>query len=284
MDLPPIATAANAASAPPQPRGMANLADALPCPPGRIASERANATRPASELQSASQLSPLSHPPTQAKQGCVDNSENHVNAACIAATPPLSIKESEMPRYIDLRTSLVASLFCVLGCVVAVAVAKLSIDPLDSSRAHLRELQTHAAPSAMALRELRAQLAELRLYQLSLIDATGNAEDVADYDRRIEQSLQGVQTQLARYLATDPSEEERVRFAKVRSELDAYLQLHQQIAAAVHAGDRERARQLSTQQALPQRRAMFSDLLELGRVNAESARKENNENDDLAAR
>ncbi|WP_369975287.1 MCP four helix bundle domain-containing protein [Xanthomonas bundabergensis] len=175
-----------------------------------------------------------------------------------------------MPRHTDLKSSLVVSLLCMLGCAAAIGVAQLSTRPLDESREHLLQLQTRQAPSAMALRELRAQLAELRLYQLSLIAATGNTADVADYDRRIEQSLRGARKQVALYVATAPSDEERRRFATVQAELDAYLQLHRQIGAAVHAGDRDRASQLSTQQALPQRRALFA-LEELGRINARHA-------------
>lgn len=176
-----------------------------------------------------------------------------------------------MPRYIDLKSSLLASLLCLLGCAVVIGAAQLGTRSLDDSRKHLLRLQTHQAPSAMALRELRAQLAELRLYQLSLIAATGNAAEVADYDRRIERSLRGVGTQLALYTATMPSGEEGRRFAQVQTELDAYLRLHRQLSAAVHAGDRERASQLSTQQALPLRRALFADLLELDRANARNA-------------
>ncbi|MDL5366913.1 MCP four helix bundle domain-containing protein [Xanthomonas sp. NCPPB 2654] len=173
-----------------------------------------------------------------------------------------------MPRYTDLKSSLLASLLCVLGCAVMIGVAQLGTRSLDDSREHLLRLQTRQAPSAMALRELRAHLAELRLYQLSLVAATGNAADVADYDRRIEQSLRGARRQLALYTATVPSGEERRHFAQVQTELDAYLQVHRQLSAAVHAGDRDRARQLSTQQALPLRRALFADLLELDRINA----------------
>ncbi|QNH12819.1 MCP four helix bundle domain-containing protein [Xanthomonas sp. SI] len=176
-----------------------------------------------------------------------------------------------MPRYTDLKSSLLVSLLCVLGCAAVIGVAHLSTRSLDDSRQHLLQLQTRQAPSAMALRELRAQLAELRLYQLSLIAATGNTAEVADYDRRIERSMRGARTQVARYIATAPSEDERRRFATVQAELDAYLQLHRQISSAVHAGDRERARQLSTQQALPQRRALFADLEQLSRINAAHA-------------
>jgi len=176
-----------------------------------------------------------------------------------------------MPRYLDLKSSLIASLLCVLGCTVVIGMAQLSTRSLDHARARLLELQTRQAPSAMALRELRAQLAELRLYQLSLIAATGHAADVADYEQRIEQALRGARKQAALYMATAPGEEQRRRFAKVQAELDAYLALHRKISAAVHAGDREHASQLSTQQALPQRRAMFADLEELSRLNARLA-------------
>ncbi|MEB1527922.1 MCP four helix bundle domain-containing protein [Xanthomonas sp. WHRI 7945] len=176
-----------------------------------------------------------------------------------------------MPRYIDLKSSLLASLLCLLGCALVIGVAQQGSRTLDASREHLLRLQTRQAPSAMALRELRAQLAELRLYQLSLVAATGNAADVADYDRRIAQALRGARRQLALYTATVPSGEERRRFAQVQAELDAYLQVHRQLSAAVHAGDRDRASELSTQQLLPLRRALFADLLELDRINARRA-------------
>jgi len=74
--------------------------------------------------------------------------------------------------------------------------------------------------------------------------------------------------QVALYIATAPSGEERRLFATIQAELDAYLKLHPQIGAAVHAGDRERASQLSTQQARPPRRALFADLEELSLINA----------------
>ena len=176
-----------------------------------------------------------------------------------------------MPRYTDLKSSLLASLLSLLGCAAVIAVAQLSTRTVDASRDHLLRLQTQQAPSAMALRELRAHLAELRLYQLSLIAATGNAAEVADYDRRIAQSLRGARKQLALYSATAPSGEEGRRFAQVQAELDAYLHLHGQLSAAVHAGDRDRASRLSTQQALPLRRALFADLLELDHINARRA-------------
>lgn len=177
-----------------------------------------------------------------------------------------------MPRYTDLRSSLVASLLCLVGCALVIGVTRLSARTLDASRDHLLQLQTRQAPSAMALRELRAQLAELRLYQLSLVAATGNAAEVADCDRRSARALQGVRRQLALYAASRPGGEEGRRFAQVQAELDAFLALHRQLSAAVHAGDRDRAGQLSTQQALPLRRTLFAHLLELDRLNARQAR------------
>jgi hypothetical protein len=175
-----------------------------------------------------------------------------------------------MPRYTDLRSSLLASLLCLTGCALVIGATRLSTT-LDASREHLLQLQSRQAPSALALRELRAQLAELRLYQLSLVAATGNAADVADCDRRIARTLQGVHRQLALYVASRPGGEEDRRFARVRTELDAFLNLHRQLSAAVHAGDRDRAGQLSTQQALPLRRTLFAHLLELDRINARQA-------------
>lgn len=176
-----------------------------------------------------------------------------------------------MPRYADLKSSLVASLLCVFGCALVVGAIQLSTRQLDDSRERLLQLQNRQAPSALALRELRAHLAELRLYQLSLIAATGSAADVADCDRRIARSLQGVRRQLAVYARSMPSGEEQRHFVQVQRELDAYLQVHRQISAAVHAGDRDRAGQLSTQQALPLRRTLFAHLHELDRINADQA-------------
>jgi hypothetical protein len=192
---------------------------------------------------------------------------------CMPATALViaAASEPEMPRHTDLNSSLLAALLCVLGCATVVTVAYLVTRNLDDSREQLEQLQTRQAPAAMALCELRAQLAELRLYQLSLIAATGNAAEVADYDKRIEQSLRGARKQAALYIATMPSGEERRRFATIQAELDAYLKLHRQIGTAVHAGDRERASQLSTQRALPQRRTLFADLEELSRINARHA-------------
>jgi len=175
-----------------------------------------------------------------------------------------------MPRHTDLRSSLLASLLCLMGCALVVGATRLNAT-LDASRDHLLQLQTRQAPSAMALRELRAQLAELRLYQLSLVAATGNAADVADCDRRIARALQGVHRQLALYAASRPGGEEGRRFVRVQAELDAFLAAHRQLSAAVHAGDRDRAGQLSTQRALPLRRTLFAHLLELDRINARQA-------------
>lgn len=152
-----------------------------------------------------------------------------------------------------------------------IGVAQRSIRSLDDSRARPLRLQTRQAPSAMALCQLRAQLAQLRLDQLSLIAATGNPAQVAHYDRRIQQSLRGAHTQVALYIATRPSGAERRRFAGVQAELDAYLSLHRQISAAVRAGDRERAGELSTHQALPPHRALFPDLEALNRLDARQA-------------
>ncbi|MFC6839211.1 MCP four helix bundle domain-containing protein [Xanthomonas theicola] len=178
-----------------------------------------------------------------------------------------------MPRHIDLKSSLIASLLCLLGAGVVVAAARLSTHTLDESRERLQRLQIHQAPSAMALRELRAQLAELGLYEMAQIAWTGDAAEVADHDRRMQRVLQGVREQLAIYKATTPDGEEARRFAEIQAKLDRYLQLHRQLGATVHAGDRDRAGRLAAQQLLPLRRTLLADLMELSDLNAERAQQ-----------
>lgn len=174
-----------------------------------------------------------------------------------------------MARYTDLKSALRASLLCVAGGVLLLLTAPLATRDIDASSQRLHYLQTRQAPEAMALRELHAQLAELRVYELAQLAEFGDAAAMADYDRRIATALVAANKQLAIYASSQPTGAERSAFVEVRRRLELYLRTHEQLAAAVHAGDIDAARLLSVRQALPQRRALFADLVVLTRLHGQ---------------
>ncbi len=151
-----------------------------------------------------------------------------------------------------------------LAAIVLVAVlGTLSTRPLSQTQEKLTVLQKTWAPSTIALHELRAELAELRTYELAQISHAGDPDQVADYDRRIAEKLKGIGEQLAVYEATEPPAEQAALAAQVKRKLADYLAVHTLIADAIHQGDVAGARELSTSRALPLRRDLFNDIVVL---------------------
>lgn len=149
-------------------------------------------------------------------------------------------------------------LSALLGGLIAV-----QIRPLDNTRERIDALYGRWLPSTIALRELRAQLAELRAYELAQIAHADKPDRMADYDRRISDKLNALNEQLERYEATEPTGEHARLLGLVKQDLALYLTAHGLIADAVHAGQTEEARRISTDQARPSRRQLFIDLEKL---------------------
>lgn len=168
-----------------------------------------------------------------------------------------------MNRRVRLKIRLGMVGICLTVLALLVTVEELGTAPLNRTQDRLVVLQTQWAPATLALHELRAELAEMRAYELAQVSHGDDAAAVADYDKRIAASLERATQALADYEATNPPAQHAPRVQEVKQRLRAYLDAHARIEAAVHDGNHAKADQLAIAEAQPLRRALFDSIVAL---------------------
>lgn len=167
----------------------------------------------------------------------------------------------------DLTTSSTPRLGLALAGALLLALvlsaAWFLLGPLRDLGDRLGYLREQRIAPALALRDARADLNELRAYELAQIGHASDPAELADYDKRAADAITRLGSAWKRYEASHPAGDEARRMATLKAGLDRYTRLHARIREAIQAGDGALARSLSTQQAMPLRRTLASDLAAL---------------------
>ncbi len=155
--------------------------------------------------------------------------------------------------------------------VMTLALGAFALLRLGAGNSQLVELSEDWMPSVQHLGEMRSQLGEYRTYEISQLYSQDDPAKIADYDKRMADTEASIAKEEKGYadVSTDADPDEVAIYDKVKKDRDAYFAAHEKIAAAVHAGDFEAARTISSTEARDARRALFSGLKDLSAYNIE---------------
>jgi len=153
--------------------------------------------------------------------------------------------------------------------LMTLALGVFALLRLGAGNTQLQELSEDWMPSVQHLGEMRSQLGEYRTYEISQLYSQDDPAKVADYDKRMADTQKQIAEQEKAYLAVsdDAEADERAIYEKAKKAREAYFAAHDKMADAVHAGDFEAARAISSTDSRDARRALFAQLKELSAYN-----------------
>ncbi|MDG2526491.1 methyl-accepting chemotaxis protein [Stenotrophomonas sp. HITSZ_GD] len=155
--------------------------------------------------------------------------------------------------------------------VMTLALGAFALQQLGHGNDQLVELSEDWMPSVQHLGEMRAQLGEYRTYEISQLYSQDDPEKIADYDKRMVEGEAAIAKEEKGYAdaSTDADPDEVAIYGKVKQARDAYFTAHKKVADAVHAGDFDTARAISSSDSREARRNLFAALKELSAYNVE---------------
>ena len=151
-----------------------------------------------------------------------------------------------------------------LTTLMTVVLGAFALVRLNGANAELASMAANNIPTLQHLGEARSVLGEFRTYELAQLNMLDQPDKIADYNTRMDASAKLVRDELAAYAALPANERERVLYAKVAADTDAYFTANTAMRSAVAAGDGALAQQISDEKSRPARRQLFDDLKELG--------------------
>ncbi|MDH5822791.1 methyl-accepting chemotaxis protein, partial [Luteimonas sp. RD2P54] len=161
-----------------------------------------------------------------------------------------------------------------LTTLMTVALGAFALVRMQVSQTLLEDLETSWVPAVYQLGELRAQLGELRTYELAQLARADDPDAVADYFKRMDGVREAIATAHAAYLKTMTAGEEEALHAEVEDLLDQYLLANSDMGDALRAGDRALAEQISGDRSRPIRRDLFEAILVLKDFNVSHMEEE----------
>ncbi|MCW4455173.1 methyl-accepting chemotaxis protein [Flavobacterium sp. MXW15] len=131
-------------------------------------------------------------------------------------------------------------------------------------------------PAVQHLGEMRVQLGEFRAYEQAQLNFQGNAEELADYDKRLASTRALVEASEKAYddIESDYTPEEQALYDKVKDLRTAYFEAHDRIAGSIAVDDFETARTISSTDSRQLRRELFEQLKQLSQYNADQLAKD----------
>ncbi|NZA26621.1 MCP four helix bundle domain-containing protein, partial [Luteimonas sp. SJ-92] len=150
-----------------------------------------------------------------------------------------------------------------LTTLMTVALGAFALVRMQVSQALLEDLEDNWVPAVYQLGELRAQLGELRTYELAQLARADDPEAVADYFKRMDGVREAIVAAHAAYLKTLTAGEEEALHAEVKDLLDQYLLANSDMGDALRAGDSDLAEGISGDRSRPIRRDLFAAILVL---------------------
>ncbi len=156
--------------------------------------------------------------------------------------------------------------------ILTVLLGALSLWRLSVSNAQMREVNENWMPAVQHLGEMRSQLGEFRTYEQSQLTKQGQADEIADYEKKLIDTRKLIDAEEAAYNAipTESSAKEKAIYDKVAKSRSAYFEAHDRISAAVAADDFATAQAISTDESRFLRRELFNQLKALSQYNVDN--------------
>jgi methyl-accepting chemotaxis protein-1 (serine sensor receptor) len=171
----------------------------------------------------------------------------------------------------------IARKLAVAFTITSLMTIGLGMYALSQMRASNRlavEIQTVWFPAVEQLGEIRAQLGELRTFELAQIARADEPEAVEDYFKRMQKARDAVAKAQAIYARSTAASKEAQLYTEVKKHLARYYDANTRMGDAIRAGDVAAAQTISDEDSRPARRELFATLIELTQFNADQLNKE----------
>ncbi|MEB1611528.1 methyl-accepting chemotaxis protein [Xanthomonas campestris] len=172
-----------------------------------------------------------------------------------------------MKWFSDLRIVYKLALVFAVVSLLTLLLGLFVYDRTSQSMAEFQRVEGKWIPATQSLAEIRAQLGEIRTYELAQLSRIDEPDAVADYFARIQKARDEVARQQARFEATIQEPAERRLYDAVATSLAAYLAASQRMGEAVRAHDAAAAQTVSDKESRPLRRDLFEKLIALNERN-----------------
>ncbi len=165
--------------------------------------------------------------------------------------------------------------FCIT-CMITLLLGGFSLWRMMLANTQIEQINNNWMPAVQQLGEMRAQLGEFRTYEQAQLGYQGNAEQLADYDKRLADTRGLIEAAEKAYddIETDYTAEELAMYEKLKAQRSAYFEAHERIAAAIAADDFDGARRVSSDESRKLRRVLFDQLKLMSQYNQEQLAKD----------
>ena len=140
---------------------------------------------------------------------------------------------------------------------MTLALGIFTIVRASHSKQELSRIESVWAPGSYAIGEMRAQFGDLRIYETSQVSEATSAEAVKQYEQRIVAGKAKINELVKQYLRSFADGEDAALFKPVSAALSDYFVIHDQLHAALLAGDAEAAQTISVTESRAKRVALF---------------------------
>ena len=157
---------------------------------------------------------------------------------------------------------------------MTLALGIFTIVRASHSKQELSRIESVWAPGSYAIGEMRAQFGDLRIYETSQVSEATSAEAVKQYEQRIVAGKAKINELVKQYLRSFADGEDAALFKPVSAALSDYFVIHDQLHAALLAGDAEAAQTISVTESRAKRVALFDAMEKVSEYNLRGMKAE----------
>ncbi|MES5814986.1 methyl-accepting chemotaxis protein [Pseudoxanthomonas sp. Soil82] len=159
----------------------------------------------------------------------------------------------------------------VATTAMTVALGLFSLLRLNTAHDQIKQTSSNWMPAVVHLGEMLSLLNEYRTYELAQLGRQGNAEELADYDKRLATTRASIEAAEAEYNAIEAESkaDELALYDKVKAARAAYFSSHDNIAQAIAADDFATATAISEDASRAARREFAGALKALIKYNVD---------------
>jgi methyl-accepting chemotaxis protein len=157
---------------------------------------------------------------------------------------------------------------------MTLALGVFTIVRASQSKQELARIESVWAPGSYAIGEMRGELGDLRIYEISEVNEISSVDAVAAYEQRIEASKARIKELVSTYERSFSGSEDEALFKPVAKTLNEYFAIHDTLRAAVQAGNAEEASRISVTESRVKRIALFAAMEKVSEYNLQGMKSE----------
>ena len=165
--------------------------------------------------------------------------------------------------------------FCSTS-LLTLLLALFAVWRMNVADTQIEQVNNNWMPAVQQLGEMRAQLGEFRTFEQAQLNYQGNAEQLADYTKRMADTRKLIEAAEKAYddIEAGYSSDELALYNKMKELRAGYFEAHDRIAAAIAADDFVTASNISSDDSRKLRRALFDQLKQLSQYNQDQLSKQ----------